>query len=920
MKNLLKIFVSGLFVFGSLFIASKTFAVTDIVITNFAPSPTSIIEGQSATLSWKVVGASSCDFFDYNGGSNIFISSHPISNPTVTTTVSTSVYPVITTEYELICKNSEVTKTTITPTLVVTYQPSDLTINSNGSSQYNNARYPAGNPVTFRPGVWNSIGSSTKTSFYNSYEIISKTARLDQNGNIIEPATIPNTTWKENALITGKYKMPIIVAAGHAVSNFSPVTFPAENQGANGTYTGYKVRFCTDVESDVNESDEGNNCTPYSCWFSASVAKNYGIDWGCGNSENPEVPLNKPNLKASVPTYTPAKVEVGVSNSYTSIISNTGDVSTNKGFSNFFQVTTDKEDETIAIGLDPTTMGKLNEGASGTASQVYVFGEEGTFFVRACADKSNRDSLGEITESDEGDNCSDWLEVIVTMPVDPNGGSISGNDCVIKMNESNCETTLTLNVYKPVTKAPTNVTKNIPEPNTLVVPSAIINTFPVEKPNIIVDYPNTTFFLNHNGETITPNGATINATCVSKTIWNGMVCEPRPDLIASIPSPLSVIVKTPTNFSSTIKNQGSISAGKSFTNLFQTSTLPEGEGTLTDYDVPGMSALAVDKTAVASQSISFETTGTYYIRACADKDSAAGLGIVIELVEDNNCSAWVPVDISPEGGTVGTLSGDDCEIEENASDCETTLTIDIINPITGKETNVTKNPNNTIVVSSAVIPTFPVERKNIPVAYGGTTFFLNHNSLPLDILPVGASCESGTGWDITVTPNRCTEGVANECSNPLATNYPTCTTGDDGKCINEATNPPECTTFFPVCKNSATNYPICTTGDDGKCINEATNPPACNSGGNLLNINFTANPSKIFKGRSSILTWSSNADSCTAVETDLFGEFNTEGLKGGSDSVTPQKTTTYKISCTRDNITEFKQATITVSSIKIIET
>jgi hypothetical protein len=64
-------------------------------------------------------------------------------------------------------------------------------------------------------------------------------------------------------------------------------------------------------------------------------------------------------------------------------------------------------------------MSSLNSGGSSVTQQNYIFPNEGMYWVRACADKSNHESLGGITEAVESDNCSSsWKQVYVgSVPV-----------------------------------------------------------------------------------------------------------------------------------------------------------------------------------------------------------------------------------------------------------------------------------------------------------------------------------------------------------------------------------------------------------------------------------------------------------------------------------------------------------------------
>lgn len=150
---------------------------------------------------------------------------------------------------------------------------------------------------------------------------------------------------------------------------------------------------------------------------------------------------------------------------------------------------------------------------------------------------------------------------------------------------------------------------------------------------------------------------------------------PAPDLTASTPPESTATAGVAQVFTSTISNSGTASTGASFTNLFQTSTVSDGSSGVVDYPVsPVMSALAAGANAGTSKSITFSSAGTIYIRACADKSSAADVnGVIVESNEGNNCSMSTPwksvtvvnaplpapvvsISASPASGTVNVVN------------------------------------------------------------------------------------------------------------------------------------------------------------------------------------------------------------------------------------------------------------------------
>ncbi|TSD05641.1 MAG: hypothetical protein Greene07147_346 [Parcubacteria group bacterium Greene0714_7] len=117
------------------------------------------------------------------------------------------------------------------------------------------------------------------------------------------------------------------------------------------------------------------------------------------------------------------------------------------------------------------------------------------------------------------------------------------------------------------------------------------------------------------------------------------------DLTAGAISPTSAVTNVTKTFSATITNVGNPATGSGFTNLFQRATSSSGANTVdigTDTS-PNISANGSDVTTL---SYAFPSAGTWYLRACADKNSSAGSGVINESNETNNCGAWTAVIVS----------------------------------------------------------------------------------------------------------------------------------------------------------------------------------------------------------------------------------------------------------------------------------
>lgn len=140
-----------------------------------------------------------------------------------------------------------------------------------------------------------------------------------------------------------------------------------------------------------------------------------------------------------------------------------------------------------------------------------------------------------------------------------------------------------------------------------------------------------------------------------------------PDLIAGYVSPVVATTGIPVTFNSNISNQGSLDTGIDFSVFFQLASSINGGGTITDLAPSSMGALASSATNVASSPVqTFTNTGTYSVRACADKSSSSDAGAINESDETNNCGSWVTVTVSDPSPTL-TLSAQPLSIASGAS-------------------------------------------------------------------------------------------------------------------------------------------------------------------------------------------------------------------------------------------------------------
>ncbi len=147
---------------------------------------------------------------------------------------------------------------------------------------------------------------------------------------------------------------------------------------------------------------------------------------------------------------------------------------------------------------------------------------------------------------------------------------------------------------------------------------------------------------------------------------------PMPNLTADVPSiPATNINAGIATLTSTIRNQGSVSTGADFYNFFQVSDVDPYSNsgnnmsklyknsifsfifpkafavgdTLHDLS-PGVKMSALSKNGSGSTTASYTfSDGIYWIRACSDKTSRAGGGLISESNEGDNCSSWKQITV-----------------------------------------------------------------------------------------------------------------------------------------------------------------------------------------------------------------------------------------------------------------------------------
>ncbi|MFA6514662.1 MAG: CARDB domain-containing protein [Candidatus Paceibacterota bacterium] len=469
-------------------------------------------------------------------------------------------------------------------------------------------------------------------------------------------------------------------------------------------------------------------------------------------------------------------------------------------------------------------------------------------------------------------------------------GTLTATNCVIPIGASSCMTDLTWSTTNPNA----GVTSQVTTPKNVVVATANNGT-----KKWSVDYGSRDFYL-YNSTLL--DQAVAMADCDTATSkWDESVCVASAvisaDLVASNPSPASAVAGVSTVYKSTITNQGTASTILKFENLFQTATgfadpvLQTGPIDLKDYPDGAMPALGIGASAISSVNITFPVVGNYYIRACADKNSAGDTGAIAESNESNNCSgSWSQVKVIAADALRGTLTGPNCTILSGGNSCNTTLawTIDNTEAIPSQ---ITANDMSPINLSTPTIGNDYSGTKTYTFTSPSAKIFYLYNNakslVPTAESPNGkglivqATCTIGTSWDGNSCEPIAVDGICGVVHN-------LCSKG------TMVDNPDSPAFHLWTCEGSG-------GGTNASCSEAKIQP---------IVITFIATPDKVLKGRSSTLTWSAdNATSCSSPDFDTQGA--AQNMNPGV-KVTPTSTKTYTLTCTNGTSSPSSVATVKV--------
>lgn len=481
---------------------------------------------------------------------------------------------------------------------------------------------PAGVPTTYSSIITNQGGAATGGSFINLFQV---TTNL----------------------------------AGGTVTDYPTTSMAALNPGQSSTATksitlsagNYFMRACADKSSALNTGVisepglENNNC---STWVPLVIP----------------TPA-QPDLIAGAPTPTVAVVNVATT--FRSLITNQGTAGTGGSFGNLFQVTANPVGGTITDYGTILSMPALagNGGSSTAISPAITFTSVGTYYMRACADKTSAGSVGVIAESSEINNCSSWtpITVVTSGLPDLTAGGITPTSVMEDVattfqvtianigNASTGSSFFNLIQLSPVSPGASPIVEQRISTAALPAQSSRNLSFIYTFRDAGIYYARVCADKSNGGDNT--GGIPETNELNNCGVWTKITVstDTKPDLVASAPTPTVVIINMANTFSSRITNQGTVSTGTKVNNLFQVSTSPTGASDVTDYpaevNLPALDA--GESGTTISPSIKFDKEMPFYMRACADKTSAGDVGAIPESNEGNNCSGWTEIKVQAEG-------------------------------------------------------------------------------------------------------------------------------------------------------------------------------------------------------------------------------------------------------------------------------
>jgi len=442
-----------------------------------------------------------------------------------------------------------------------------------------------------------------------------------------------------------------------------------KNQSRVFDYTGtYNVSLCVDdggVNPRISETNEQNNCK--------DVGVITVIDTSVSSTSS------SVNLKP-IMGYTTYGVKAGGSNGLRLAIINNGYEATKADtFYSYITVAdqTKGAGNKVEIPLSynkSVPVYKTNSDIVELIAQ-YTFDKAGTYSFAGCVDqKSSTDTSGLISESNEKDNCSPFMDVKIlpNSSIYPDlstgatavpsgfttpGTTLNFESLVFNNNLSKSTSGEFYNHFEIIDSTTGAIIKTLtPVKNSLsvgVTPIKLVGSYKFDnvgsyKVRTCADkktYTDTGSIkeYNENNNCVgVSNPIVVSGTSSDKTTDSNTLL---PDLISSMSPLVSVKAGTPVRLDAKVTNKGLVDIISQTGGHFE---IKDSNGSITDIRSNYGSSGYIPKNSksVVTDSIisyTFTTGGSYQIQFCADQIPTTHVGTIKESDEDNNCSGFINV-------------------------------------------------------------------------------------------------------------------------------------------------------------------------------------------------------------------------------------------------------------------------------------
>ncbi len=452
-----------------------------------------------------------------------------------------------------------------------------------------------------------------------------------------------STTGPTKKNLKGVQNIPALAIGANATP---PTTISVYSDTKPGTYF---LQACADGDTDVSESNEGNNCKT----TTGTITVN-----------------DVPDLTVTVLTSPPASVPQGGTFSVTDTVVNNGDVPAALSTTVKYTLTSTANGSKIDL-KGKQTVPVLGPGQSFTDVQSLIVRPEtlpGTYTLTACSDSGKI-----VTESNEDDNCKTATGTVQVTPMPDlivQQATVAGVPLTVNQGDTVAITSVVRNqglagAAGSTLKFVLIDTSTLTEKNlkgTQAVPALGQGGQQTFQTNVIVygdTAPGT-----YNVQVCADSGKVVGE------ISDGNNCTAAPGVVTIEGLPLSAaelavnaLTDPPTTalpgdsfqVTASVKNKESGPGGVSTVTKFylQSTTGPTRKNLKGIQTVPDMGALEVVAVPVTVEVYSDTAPGTYFLQACADGDE-----VLNEINEVNNCrttTAQVTVQQIPdlEVATVG---------------------------------------------------------------------------------------------------------------------------------------------------------------------------------------------------------------------------------------------------------------------------